>query len=198
MPPRMLMTGAGCADIEPLRTSIKQKSGRPLQLSARQCIKTIRYLACSGKPQRHPPKAVDHWDAVDNLLRRWEAPGIWRQRDERLQIEGGKLSTPVFIDHTIMHAQWYVAEGRKTAARKRHRRLDAFGVAFSPESIQTVQTRRPVWPVSAALYPAIRRRFSRWFLSSARRCRSCHQESWTERITVISLASSSSKAHHPA
>jgi hypothetical protein len=76
MPARMLMTGAGRADIELLRTSIKQKSGRPLESSARQCIEAIRSLTCSGKPQRHPRNAVDHWDAVDNFLRRREAPGL--------------------------------------------------------------------------------------------------------------------------
>ena len=138
MPVRMLLTDDAWGEIEPLLTASKHKAGSPPELSERQFIEAVLYLARTGLPWRDLPDQFGHWDAVYNRFRRWEARGIWRQLWERLQTEGCEVATHVFIDSTIVRAHQHAAGARKKTVGKRHRLWDALGVVFPPRSMLAV------------------------------------------------------------
>jgi transposase len=138
MPVRMLLTDDAWAEIEPILTAIKNKAGSPPELSDRQFIEAVLYVARTGLPWRDLPGEFGHWDAVYNRFRRWEARGIWRQLWECLQTAGCGVATHVFIDSTIVRAHQHAAGARKKPVGKRYRLWDALGVAFPPKSMLAV------------------------------------------------------------
>jgi transposase len=143
---RTLLTDAVWAEIEPILTTLKNKAGSPPELSDRQFIEAVLYLARTGLPWRDLPAEFGHWDAVYNRFRRWEARSMWRQLWARLQTEGCEAATPVFIDSTIVRSHQHAAGARKKTAGRRHRLWAALGVDSPLKFTPGVSTRRPVLP----------------------------------------------------
>jgi transposase len=135
---RMLLTDDAWVAIDAILTSIKNTAGSPPEMSDRQFIEAVLYLARPGIPWRDLPDEFGHGAAVYNRFRRWEARGIWRQRWERLQSEGCEVATHMFIARTIVRAHQHAAGARKTTAGTRHRRWAALGVAFPPQCTPAV------------------------------------------------------------
>jgi transposase len=130
---RMLLTDDAWLEIESILSSLKNKAGSPPEMSDRQFIEAVLYIARTGIPWRDLPDEFGHWDAVYNRFRRWEARASWRRLWERLQSEGCEVATHIFIDSTIVRAHQHAAGARKKTAGKRHRLWDALGVAFPPK-----------------------------------------------------------------
>jgi transposase len=148
MPVRMLLTDAAWAEIEPILAALKNKAGSPPELSDRQFMEAVLYLARTGIPWRDLPADFGHWDAVYNRCRRWEARGRWRQLWARLQADGCEAATHVFIDSTIVRAHQHAAGARKKTAHRQHRLWDALGVGFPPKSTPAASMTRPACPLS--------------------------------------------------
>jgi transposase len=147
-PVRTLLTDATWAESESILTTLKHKAGSPPELSDRQFIEAVLYLARTGLPWRDLPAEFGHWDAVYNRFRRWEARSIWRQLWARLQTEGCEAATHVFIDSTSVRSHQHAAGARKNTVGRRHRLWAALGVDAPPQFTPVVSTRRPVLPWS--------------------------------------------------
>ena len=169
---RTLLTAAVWAESEPLLTTLKNTAGSPPELSDRQFIEAVLYLARTGLPWRDLPAELGHWDAVYNRCRRWEARSIGRQLWARLQTEGCEAATHVVIDSTMVRSHQHAAGARKKPAGRRHRLWAALGVDSPPPLTPVISTRRPVLPWSGPMAPAMLRRSLRRSLPNGRRCRS--------------------------
>jgi transposase len=136
------------AEIGPILATLKNKAGSPPELSDRQFIEAVLYLARTGLPWRDLPAEFGHWDAVYNRFRRWEARGIWRQLWAHLQTEVCEAASHVFVDSTIVRRHQHAAGGRKKTVGRRHRLWAALGADSPPTFTPVVSMRRPVLPWS--------------------------------------------------
>ena len=107
---------------------IKHQAGSPPQQSDRLFIEAVLSVTRMGIPWRDLPKAFGHWDAVYNLLRRWEKRSVWRRLWEGLHGEEYTHAKALLIDRTVVLAHQHTAGALKKTVVRRRRLLDVLGV----------------------------------------------------------------------
>jgi transposase len=100
---------------------IKSPAGAPPQLSDRDFVEAMLYIARSGCPWRDLPGRFGAWDAVYQRFRRWLAAGYWLALFERLPTDLEAVKT-LFIDSTIIRAHPHAAGAPKKKGARRPRR----------------------------------------------------------------------------
>jgi transposase len=145
---RLLLTDAAGAEMEPRFAALQHKAGSPPELRDRLCIAAVLSLARTGMPWREMPREFGHGEAVYKRFRRREARGLWRQRGEGRQQEGGHVAPPRFTAGTMRRAPQHAAGARKNMADTRPRRWAALGVGVPPHATPAALTKRPGWPSS--------------------------------------------------
>ena len=73
------------AQFEEALAEIKDPRGAPAELTEREFLEAVLYLARNGTPWRDLPAEFGAWSAVYMRFRRWEDAGVWRGLWEVLQ-----------------------------------------------------------------------------------------------------------------
>jgi transposase len=143
MAPRLVITDAVWAELEPVLRTLKHYAGSPPQLSDRMFIEAVLYQARTGIPWRDLPADFGNWDAVYNRFRRWEARQLWKRLWQHMHHNGCQLAKQVFIDSTIMRAHQHAAGARKKTVGTRPKLWAALGADFLPSCMPPARTKRP-------------------------------------------------------
>jgi transposase len=99
--------------------AVKHPAGAPPDLSDRDFVEAVLYIARAGHPWRDLPLCFGDWNAVYQRFRRWEKAGYWQAV---FAIVPGYLDAVerLLFDSTIVRAHPQAAgASQKKAARKR-------------------------------------------------------------------------------
>ena len=99
--------------------AVKHPAGAPPELSDRDFVEAVLYLARTGVPWRDLPKCFGDWNAVYQRFRRWEKSGCWQAV---FAIVPGYLEAVerLLFDSTSVRAHAHAAGApQKRGARKR-------------------------------------------------------------------------------
>jgi transposase len=58
--------------------AVKHPAGAPPELSDRNFVEAVLYIARAGHPWRDLPRCFGDWNAVYQRFRRWEKAGYWQ------------------------------------------------------------------------------------------------------------------------
>jgi transposase len=106
---RLMLTDDAWGRIAAVLRQVKHPAGAPPELSDRDFLEAMLYLARTGLPWRDLPGRFGNWDAVYNRFRRWEQAGYWRALFERLPGEALAAVRAVFFDSTVTRAHPHAA-----------------------------------------------------------------------------------------
>lgn len=112
--------------------AVKHPAGSPPDLSDRDFVDAILYVARTGIPWRDLPERFGDWNAVYQRFRRWQKAGYWQAV---FLIVPGDLADAkkLFFDSTIVRAHPHAAGApQKKGAKKA--RDSAAAAADSPAS----------------------------------------------------------------
>ena len=98
---------------------VQDPRGAPPDLSAREFLEAVLYLARTGAPWRDLPVEFGTWISVYMRFRRWEESGVWRKMWEVLQQGATPLALQLFVDSTSIPVHPHAAGARKKTARIR-------------------------------------------------------------------------------
>ena len=128
---RLMLTDEIWEAFESVLRQRKSRAGAPPELSDRDFVEAMLYIARTGCPWRDLPSRFGKWDAVYQRFRRWEDAGHWRALFEQLPT---KLETVriLFVDSTVIRAHPHAAGAPGKKGGKRSRRLDAAAADSGP------------------------------------------------------------------
>ena len=110
---RLLLTDSIWKRIEKVLNDIKNKVGRPPEISDRMFIEAVLYIARTGIPWRDLPHSLGNFSTIYNRLRRWRRNGIWQQLWQRLEADEIQFAENLFIDSTCVRAHQHAAGASK-------------------------------------------------------------------------------------
>ncbi len=107
------------AQFEAALAEIKDPRGAPAELTEREFLEAVLYLARTGTPWRDLPAEFGAWSAVHMRFRRWEEAGVWRGLWEVLQRGAAPAALQLFVDSTSIPVHPHAAGAPKKTARAR-------------------------------------------------------------------------------
>lgn len=107
------------AQFEAALAEIKDPRGAPAELTEREFLEAVLYLARTGTPWRDLPAEFGAWSAVYMRFRRWEEAGVWRGLWEVLQRGAAPAALQLFVDSTSIPVHPHAAGAPKKTARAR-------------------------------------------------------------------------------
>jgi putative transposase len=131
---RLLLTDAAWERIAAVVRDVKSPAGAPPQLSDRDFVEAILYLARTGIPWRDLPSRFGAWDAVYQRFRRWEKTGIWKALFERLPDDLQTVEV-LFFDSTIIRAHAHAAGAPGQKGGNKPRPWAVAGAGLAPNCI---------------------------------------------------------------
>jgi transposase len=130
------ITDEAWAVLEPVVEQAKRSwRGRKPELTDRDFLEALLYLADAGCKWRQLPASFGDWSAVYNRYRRWLAAGVFDRIHERLVEQ--TVPEPVrrlFVDSTVVRAHQHAAGAPRTKGGRRSRRWAGAGVGSRPRS----------------------------------------------------------------
>jgi transposase len=120
--------------------AVKHPAGAPPELSDRDFVEAILYVARTGIPWRDVPKRFGHWNAVYQRFARWAERGYWQAI---FLIVPGALAEVerLLIDSTTIRAHPHAAGASQKKGAKRPKVWDAAEGASPPNSTSPRRTR---------------------------------------------------------
>jgi transposase len=106
---RLLLTDKTWARIAKALATLKSNRGSPAELSDRDFVEAILYLARTGTPWRDLPGRFGNWDAVYQRFRRWLTRGIWAGLLDLLPARVRKKVRVLLGDSTVIRAHQHAA-----------------------------------------------------------------------------------------
>src|SRR5471032_1626481 len=91
---RRLLSNAMWEQLAATLAAVKDPRGAKPDLTEREFVEAVLYLARTGLPWRDLPPEFGAWSAVYRRFRRWEKAGVWQQLWDVLQ--GG--TTPALLE----------------------------------------------------------------------------------------------------
>lgn len=77
---RKVITADVWKKLEPLVGEAKHSAaGSPADLSDRNFLEAVLWIARTGSPWRDLPPPMGHWNHVYGRFRRWKKPGVWKR-----------------------------------------------------------------------------------------------------------------------
>jgi transposase len=121
--------------------AVKHPAGAPPELSDRDFVEAILYVARTGIPWRDLPKCFGDWNAVYQRFRRWEKSGCWAAI---FLIVPGDLSgvERLLLDSTTVRAHQHAAGAPQKKGAKRHKGSDAVEADSPANCTSRQRTRR--------------------------------------------------------
>jgi len=116
---RRILSDNAWKPFEEALAAVKDPRGAPPDLSDREFLEAVLYLARTGAPWRDLPEEFGRWIAVYMRFRRWEQSGVWRGLWEVLQQGAAPVALQLFIDSTNIPVHPHAAGARKKTARAR-------------------------------------------------------------------------------
>lgn len=100
--------------------AVKHPAGSPPELSDRDFVEAVLYIARAGHPWRDLPACFGAWDAVYQRFRRWQKAGYWAAL---LAIAPGYLDgvERLLFDSTVVRAHQHAAGAPKKKGAPRPR-----------------------------------------------------------------------------
>ena len=100
--------------------AVKHPAGAPPELSDRDFVEAVLYIARAGHPWRDLPQCFGGWNAVYQRFRRWQKAGYWQAV---FAIVPGDLETVerLHFDSTIVRAHPHAAGAPQKKAGSKHR-----------------------------------------------------------------------------
>ena len=98
---------------------VRDPRGIAADLSERDFLEAVLYLARTGVPWRDLPEEFGTWISVYMRFRRWERSGVWRRLWEVLQQGAAPALLEVMVDSTSIPVHPHAAGARKKTARVR-------------------------------------------------------------------------------
>ena len=142
---RLLLSDDAWGRIAVVLRAVKHPAGAPPELSDRDFVEAMLFLARTGTPWRDLPGRFGNWDAVYQRFRRWEAAGYWRALFERLPGEALAAVEAVFFDSTVIRAHAHAAGAPRKKGAPRRRGWAAAAAATRPSCTSPPRTRRRRW-----------------------------------------------------
>lgn len=115
---RRVITDEAWAQLKPVLARVLSRRGAPPQLTVREFLGAVLYLARTGTPWRDLPRCFGRWDAVYERFRRWQARGNWAAIWRELQATAAAGAKTLFVDSTVVRAHQHAAGGGDDAAGK--------------------------------------------------------------------------------
>jgi putative transposase len=128
---RWMLTDAQWARIATVLRKVKSAAGAPPELSDREFVEAILYVARTGIPWRDLPRRFGGWNAVYQRFRRWEKAGIWRALFAELPGDLGAVQELLF-DTTIIRAHPHAAGASAKKGGKRRKRWATAAAVSAP------------------------------------------------------------------
>lgn len=131
---RRIMTEKAWQQFSEILDKVKRKDGAPPELSDREFIEAMLYIARTGIPWRDVPRCFGRWEAVYARLRRWEKSDVWKNLWLNLQQDKYKTAKIIFIDSTYVKAHQHAAGALKKKEDNLRRLLGSLGVDLQQKS----------------------------------------------------------------
>src|SRR5690349_17632243 len=142
---RLLLTDAAWGRIAAALREVKHPAGAPPELSDREFVEAVLYLARTGAPWRDLPGRFGNWDAVYQRFRRWLDRGVWAGLLDLLPARLRKRVRELFGDSTVIRAHAHAAGAPKKEAGRRTRRSAAAAAASRPSCTPSRPTSGRRW-----------------------------------------------------
>ena len=99
--------------------AVRDRRGAKPELSERDFLEAVLYLARTGAPWRDLPAEFGEWITVYMRFRRWEKAGVWRGLWEQLEQGACPALLTLFIDSTSIPVHPHAAGAPKKTAGER-------------------------------------------------------------------------------
>ena len=136
---RLMLTDELWERIRAVVSEVKSPAGAPPELSDRDFVEAILYMARAGCPWRDLPARFGDWNAVYQRFRRWEKSGIWAALFERLPGDLGAVKELLF-DSTVVRAHPHAAGAPGKRGGRRRRPSAAAGAGSARRSTSPRRT----------------------------------------------------------
>jgi putative transposase len=141
---RLMLTDEIWDRIVAIVATVKSAAGAPPELSDRDFVEAILYVARTGIPWRDLPRRFGDWNAVYQRFRRWEKMGVWSALFEQMPEDLAAVKELLF-DSTIIRAHAHAAGAPAEKGGKRHKRSVAAAAVSAPSCTWLRPTSRPRW-----------------------------------------------------
>ena len=138
---RSILTDETWESLATVIREVKSAAGAPPELTDREFVEAILYLARTGVPWRDLSKRFGKWNAVYKRFRRWEEMGVWRALFERAPTGLESVRT-VFFDSTVIRAHAHAAGAPAKKGGKQRRRWAGVAAVSARSSTSRLRTRR--------------------------------------------------------
>jgi transposase len=128
---RLMLTDELWHRIGAVIREVKSPAGAPPELSDRDFVEAILYLARTGSPWRDLPRRFGDWNAVYQRFRRWERTGVWAALFKRLPGDFASVKELLF-DSTVIRAHPHAAGAPGKKGGSRRSRSVAAGAVSGP------------------------------------------------------------------
>lgn len=137
---RMRMTNEVWERISKALDAVKHPAGARPDLTDRDFVDAILYVARTGIPWRDLPSRFGDWNAVYQRFRRWQRAGYW---EAVFLIVPGDLSDAehLFFDSTTVRAHPHAAGAPQKKGAKNNKGWDAAGAGSPASSTSQPPTR---------------------------------------------------------
>ena len=116
---RRILNDEMWAQYEAALCLVKDPRGAPAELTDREFLEAVLYLARTGAPWRDLPEEFGAWSAVYMRFRRWEDAGVWRGLWEVLQRGAAPAALQLLVDSTSIPVHPHAAGAPKKTVRAR-------------------------------------------------------------------------------
>lgn len=110
---RRLLSNAMWEQLAAALVEVKDPRGAKPDVSEREFLEAVLYLARTGLPWRDLPTEFGAWSAVYMRFRRWEKAGVWQQLWEVLQGGATPALLELFVDSTSIPVHPHAAGAPK-------------------------------------------------------------------------------------
>jgi transposase len=126
--------------------TVKHPAGAPPELSDRDFVEAILYLARTGIPWRDLPAYFGDWNAVYHRFRRWEDAGYWHAVCLIVPGDLAEVET-LLLDSTTIRAHPHAAGASKKKGAKKAKAWDAAAADSRPSYTSRRRTKTRLSPL---------------------------------------------------
>jgi transposase len=143
---RLSLSDEAWARISKALYAVKHPAGAPPELSDRDFVEAVLYVARTGIPWRDLPKCFGDWNAVYQRFRRWEKSRYW---EAVFAIVPGDLSEVerLLLDSTTVRAHPHAAGASKKKGAKKRKVWGVVAEGSPARSTLPPRTRTPQSPL---------------------------------------------------